>query len=225
MARTERAHALIDSSDRRVGALVTPVIITFDEEANLTRTLSALQWATTVVVVDSGSSDRTEVIAAQCANVRWFVRAFDTHAKQWEFAIRQTGVATPYVLALDADYEVPATFVDELASRFMTGRYVGGTAAFEYRIHGRPLWGSVYPAKLVVFARDHVRVSQPGHTQVFQVDGPVYRFSSRLIHDDRKPMSRFLRSQMEYSRLEAARLLNGGAHRWQDRLRRLGVMP
>jgi hypothetical protein len=30
---------------------------------------------------------------------------------------------------------------------------------------------------------------------------------------------------MEYSRLEASRLLNGHANRWQDRLRRSGIMP
>jgi glycosyltransferase involved in cell wall biosynthesis len=212
-------------SDRTVGDVVSPVILTFNEEANIERTLKALDWATSVVVVDSGSLDGTEKIATQFSNVRWFVRPFDTHAQQWEFAIRQTGITTPYVLALDADYEVPAPFVDEMRSRFLSGRYRGGSAAFEYRIQGRPLLGSVYPAKLVIFNRDEVRVSQPGHTQEFRVEGDVYRFAARLIHDDRKPVTRFVRSQLEYSRLEASRLLNGHANRWQDRLRRRGIMP
>jgi glycosyltransferase involved in cell wall biosynthesis len=225
MARTERAQTLTPFSDRAVGDVVTPVILTFNEEANIERTLKALDWAPSVVVVDSGSLDGTETIAKQFLNVRWFVRPFDTHAQQWEFAIRQTGITTPYVLALDADYEVPTPFVDEMRSRFLSGRYRGGSAAFEYRIQGRPLLGSVYPAKLVIFNRDEVRVSQPGHTQEFRVEGDVYRFAARLIHDDRKPVTRFVNSQMEYSRLEASRLLNGHANRWQDRLRRSGIMP
>src|SRR6185295_1749201 len=115
-----------------------------------------------------------------------------------------------YVLALDADYEVPPAFAEELAARFVPGRYAGGVAAFEYRIQGRPLRGSVYPPRLVVFRRTAVRITQPGHTQEMAVDGPIYRFDTRLIHDDRKPLARFVRSQLAYARLEALRLSKNG---------------
>ena len=81
--------------------LITPVILTFNEEPNVDRVMRSLSWARDVVVVDSGSDDGTERIVRQFPNVRWFVRPFDTHAAQWGFAIRQTGVATPYVLALE----------------------------------------------------------------------------------------------------------------------------
>jgi Glycosyl transferase family 2 len=212
-------------SDLDVATLVTPVILTYNEEPNIRRILQSLQWAAEVKIVDSGSLDATERIARQFPNVRWFARPFDTHAAQWDFAIRATNVTTPYVLALDADYEVPGNFVEELAARFLTGGYAGGIAGFEYRIQGRPLLGSVYPAKLVVFTPGQVHVSQPGHTQELRVEGPVYRFEARLIHDDRKPLARFVRSQMEYSRLEASRLADGDRVRWQDRHRRLGIMP
>ncbi len=212
-------------SDPNIANLVTPVTLTFNEAPNLERLLRSLTWAGDVVVVDSGSSDSTERAARQFANVRWFVRRFDTHATQWQFAIRQTQVATPYVLALDADYEVPSSFVEELATRFATGDFAGGVAGFEYRIHGRPLMGSVYPPKLVVFRPHDVRISQPGHTQEFATDGPIYRFEQRLVHDDRKPVDRFVRSQLEYSRLEASRLFTGESRRWQDALRRKGLMP
>jgi hypothetical protein len=77
----------------------------------------------------------------------------------------------------------------------------------------------------VVFRPGQVKVSQPGHTQELQVDGPVYRCVARLIHDDRKPLARFVTSQLEYARLESLRLARGGGHRWQDRARSLGIMP
>lgn len=208
-----------------IGAHVTPVVLTFNEEPNIGRTLKTLEWANDVVVVDSGSSDATETIARGFNNVRWFVRTFDTHAQQWDFAIRGTGARTQHILALDADYEVPPMFVQELSTDFVPHTHAGGVAGFEYRVRGRALLGSVYPAKLVVFRRDNVQVTQPGHTQEFQIAGPIYRFKARLIHDDRKSMDRFFQAQLKYSQLEASRLLGGRGHRWQDRVRRLGLMP
>ena len=202
---------------------VTPVVLTLNEEPNIARLLEDLSWARTVVVVDSGSTDRTADLARQFANVRWLVRPFDTHAAQWQFGI---GAAdTEYVLTLDADYRVPPDFSSELARDFLPGDYAAGVAGFRYCIQGQPLRGSVYPAKVVVVRRDAVRITQPGHSQVIDADGATYRFQARLRHDDRKPLQRFVRSQLEYARLEADRLRRTASPRWQDRLRRTAVMP
>jgi glycosyltransferase involved in cell wall biosynthesis len=208
-----------------VGALVTPVILTLNEAPNIARTLQSLAWANQVIVVDSGSTDATEQIARRFTNVTWLTRRFDTHAAQWTFAITAARTRSPYVLALDADYQVPQSFVDELGDRFAPGNYAGATAGFKYAIQGTELSGSVYPAKLVIFRPELVHISQPGHTQEMHVEGSVYHFAAKLVHDDRKPLSRFVASQMEYSRLEAARISDNASGRWQDRVRRMGLMP
>ena len=202
---------------------VTPVVLTLNEEPNIGRLLEDLAWARTVVVVDSGSTDRTADVARRFGNVRWLVRPFDSHAAQWQFAIGSAD--TDYVLALDADYRVPADFVGELDRSFLPGGFAAGVAGFRYCIHGQPLRGSVYPAKVVVVRRDAVRITQPGHSQVIDADGPQYRFEARLSHDDRKPLLRFVRSQLDYARLEADRLRHTTTPRWQDRLRRTALMP
>jgi glycosyltransferase involved in cell wall biosynthesis len=202
---------------------VTPVVLTLNEEPNIGRLLEDLAWARTVVVVDSGSTDRTADVARRFGNVRWLVRPFDSHAAQWQFAIGSAD--TDYVLALDADYRVPADFVGELGRSFLPGGFAAGVAGFRYCIHGQPLRGSVYPAKVVVVRRDAVRITQPGHSQVIEADGPQYRFEARLSHDDRKPLQRFVRSQLDYARLEADRLRHTTSPRWQDRLRRTALMP
>jgi glycosyltransferase involved in cell wall biosynthesis len=202
---------------------VTPVVLTWNEEQNISRLLEDLSWARTVLLVDSGSTDGTAELARQFPNVRWLVRRFDTHAAQWRFGI--SAAETDYVLALDADYRVPADFSRELERDFLPGGFAAGVAGFRYCIQGRPLRGSVYPAKVVVVRRDAVRITQPGHSQVIDADGDQYRFQARLSHDDRKPLQRFVRSQLEYARLEADRLRGTTSPRWQDRLRRTAVMP
>jgi glycosyltransferase involved in cell wall biosynthesis len=204
---------------------VTPLVLTWNEEANIARTLSALEWAREVVILDSGSCDRTREFAAAFPNVRWETRPFDAHAAQWRHGVHHSGIRTDYVLALDADYQVPRAFVDELESRFLRGDFAGGVAGFEYHVRGRRLWGTLYPAKIVVFRRADVDIAQAGHTQEVGVRGATYRFTSRLIHDDRKSAERFAASQARYAALEADRLAGQEGGRWQDSARRWGLMP
>ena len=204
---------------------ITPVVLTFNEEANIGRTLESLRWATSVAVLDSGSTDTTECIAKGFTNVAWHVRPFDKHVNQWEYGIRQTGIATDYVLALDADMQVSESFLHELENEFPCGQAAGGLAPFEYRYHGRTLSGSLCPPQLRLFQRNKVSITQPDHTQCFSVEGSVYRFKSRLVHDDRKPIERWVAAQLAYQLLNEQGLSNGGRRRWRDQLRWMGLMP
>ena len=203
---------------------VTPVILTYNEEPNIGATLSSLSWAARVVVVDSGSSDRTAGIARSFGNVDWFVRQFDSHKAQWLHAVHQTSIDTGYVLALDADMRPGPGFRDELAA-FTDQSDQAAIVPFEYRIHGRPLLGSIYPAQVRVFRREDILIEQRGHTQVFSATGPLYRFRSKLIHEDHKPFGRWLANQLKYASLEAERIRNAPTKALIDRLRWAGVSP
>src|SRR5690349_7754413 len=136
---------------------VTPVILTYNEEPNLRRTLESLAWAARVVVLDSGSTDATEGIAKSFANVDWHVRPFDTHLAQWRHGIYGTGIMSDFVLALDADMSVPQPFVDEMTLWIREQKYDGAMTPFEYRILGHALTGSLYPAQLRLFKANTVR--------------------------------------------------------------------
>src|ERR1051325_9934761 len=93
---------------------ITPLILTYNEAPNIARSLAALSWAKDIVVVDSFSDDDTVAIAKSVPYVRVFQRAFDNHRNQWEFGLKETGITTPWVLALDADYVVSEELVAEL---------------------------------------------------------------------------------------------------------------
>lgn len=75
-------------------------IITCNEEKNLLRCLDSVTFADEIVVVDSGSTDRTADIARQ-AGCRVLVHPFTGHAAQKNIAV-QTATHR-WVLCLDAD--------------------------------------------------------------------------------------------------------------------------
>lgn len=185
---------------------VTPLLLTFNEAPNIARTLSRLSWAQDIVIVDSCSTDATREIAAQHPGVRIFQRPFTTHAEQWNFAVRETGITTEWVLALDADFVLSDELIHEIDAMTPDAGATGYQASFTYCIDGQPLTAAAYPPVVVLFRRAAARYVQDGHTQRVQLEGLIGRLAGRIFHDDRKPLSHWLSVQMRYMRLEADKL-------------------
>ena len=205
---------------------ITPVILTWNEAPNLGRTLDALRWAREVVVVDSFSTDTTPDIAAGFPNVRLVRRAFDCHANQWNYAICETGIATPWTLALDADYVLTPGIVEEIGRLEPDGDVSGYRSRFLYCVFGVPLRGSAYPPVVTLFRTGRALYEQDGHTQRLRIAGRIRDLAQPILHDDRKPFSRWLESQRRYTELEAAKLASARAADLpvQDRLRKCIVL-
>jgi glycosyltransferase involved in cell wall biosynthesis len=204
---------------------VTPLVLTYNEAPNIARTLDSLRWAKRVVIIDSGSTDSTLEIAARYPNVESRYRKFDDFKRQTDYGLRETGIDTEYVLPLDADMAVPPALLAEIEGRFLGHGYAGGLVGYEYRMFGRPLLGSLLRPQYRIFRPDRVEVIQVGHGHKFAVDGPIYAFHARLLHDDRKPLERWVSSQIGYSRNELERIASSPRTSLKDRLRRAGVMP
>lgn len=205
---------------------ITPLILTLDEEANIERVLARLAWAREVVVVDSGSTDATRAMLARHGNVRCVEHPFASHAAQWNFALSETGIGTEWVLALDADYVLTDALVDELRALAPDPDVLGYRVTFRYCVFGRALRGSLYPPVVALYRRAAAHYVQDGHTQRVQVSGRVDPLRASILHDDRKPLPRWLAAQARYARLEAEHL-SGRSWRelgWPDRLRTLRVV-
>jgi glycosyltransferase involved in cell wall biosynthesis len=168
--------------------------------------LQALAWVPRVVIIDSFSTDRTvELARGAHPNVQVVQRSFDTHAAQWNFGLDH--VRTSWVLALDADYQLPLEFAGELSGIEPIVNVTGYEAEFVYCVFGRPLRATLYPPHTVLFRKEQGRYIDEGHTQVLQLSGNVQRLRSRILHDDRKPLSRWIGAQDRYSIIEARHLL------------------
>ena len=204
---------------------ITPVILTYNEEANICRTLEALGWAREIVVVDSMSDDRTLTIASSFPTVRVITHPFTRHADQWNFAIGDTGVRSDWILALDADYVVTPALVRELQALQPQPDVAAYACGFDYCILGKPLRASVYPPVSILFRRGRASYEQDGHTQKLAAQGSILRLMARARHDDRKSLARWIASQQKYMALEAEKLLSTPQQSLglADRLRRLIV--
>lgn len=205
---------------------ITPVVLTYNESPNIGRCLDGLSWAHDIVVVDSFSSDDTLAIISRYPQARVSQRLFDTHAAQWTFALRETGIATEWVLALDADYCLSEAFIAELRGLAPIPTTVGYQAPFNYCIHGRVLKSGVYPPVTVLYRRDLASYIQDGHTHRLLIEGNVERLKTRISHDDRKALSRWLDSQQQYSILERNKILGIDPSQlsFPDRIRRLRIL-
>ena len=185
---------------------ITPLIITLDEATNIRRTLDKLIWAKQIIVVDSGSTDGTIEILQTYGQVEILHRLFTDFADQCNFGV--THVRTPWVLSLDADYELSDSLVAELKSLEPSGTTAGYAARFIYRIYGRPLRASLYPSRTVLYRRMTAKYQNEGHGHRVVVDGLISSLSAPIYHDDRKPLARWFASQQRYAQKEAEYLLS-----------------
>ncbi len=200
---------------------ITPLILTYNEKENIGRTVAALAWAREIVLIDSFSDDGTLAIArAAHPNVRVVQRAFDSFAGQCNFGLTQ--IRTPWVLSLDADYVLTTELRAEITALEPPPQAAGYEAAFRYCVWGRPLRATLYPPRAVLYRRALAHYEDEGHGHRVRLDGPVLPLIGRIDHDDRKPLSRWLRSQDRYMVIESRHLLDAdpATLNRQDRLRR-----
>ena len=198
------------------------MILTYNEAPNIERTLEKLGWAKRILIVDSGSTDETIEIAERLPQVAVIHHAFDNFANQCNFGLDH--IATDWVLSLDADYVLSDAFIEELRVLQPHTSTAGFEARFAYCVHGKALHASLYPARIVLYRRALAKYRNEGHGHRVSIDGQVHQLRERIFHDDRKPMSRWLRSQSAYARIEADFLLDSSKStlRPADRLRLMG---
>jgi glycosyltransferase involved in cell wall biosynthesis len=205
---------------------ITPIILTYNEAPNIGRTLEQLAWARDIVVVDSFSDDETLGIVSSFSQARVYQRSFDNFAAQWDFALKQTGIETEWVLGLDADLVLTPESIDELKSLQPSQDTQGYRAPLTYCVRGKALRYSLLPPLLVLYRRSVASYSADAHTYQVKLGGEVGILRAPILHDDRKPLRRWFQSQQHYMELEAAKLLTATPDKlnFADRIRRLRIV-
>lgn len=95
---------------------IAAVVLTLNEEHDLSRALSSLSWCDELLVLDSGSTDSTESIARQY-NARFIVHKQNSPfqiTEQRNWALDRCGLRSNWVLFIDADEQVSTELAQEI---------------------------------------------------------------------------------------------------------------
>lgn len=192
--------------------LVSCLIISYNEEVNIARVLDSIKWCSDVLVVDSGSNDKTMEIIQRYSNTRVMERQFDTFAQQCNYGLDH--LSSEWVLSLDADYIVTEGLKDEIQSLFFNRRsqlrnlYNGYYIPFRYCVNGKPIRSGLLPPRVSFYRREFARYVDIGHAHRVKILGGLGKMYSYLLHDDRKSTLIWLSDQKRYQSIEADMLRN-----------------
>lgn len=189
---------------------IAAVVLTHNEEVDLSECLKSLSWVSNIFVIDSGSTDQTLAIAKKYkANV--FSRDFDNFAAQRNFALTKVE-SYNWVLMVDADEVVEPVLAKELQF-FAKDIYLDGVSIpRKNHIFGKWIehtdW---YPDLRMVFFRPkmvlyHGEVHErPGFVKG---NGTLATASSHLIHHNYDTIHEFVTKNLIDYPLQYAKALN-----------------
>ena len=185
------------------------VVITRDAGAQLEACLSSASFAQEILVVDSGSTDETLVIARRFG-ARIVEKEWLGFGLQKQFAV--DAAANDWVLCLDADEVVS----ESLKLAILKVLAAPGAMAYEMsrcnRFLGRWLrHGEGYPDwSLRLFHRANARWSEDTVHEKVVPDAKPARLRGDLLHASAESIERYLEKQNRYTSLQAAQLLASG---------------
>ncbi len=185
---------------------ITATIITLNEERNVARAIESLRCADEILIVDSGSVDRT-VELAQNLGVRVVEAGWRGFAAQKNWAAEQAQY--DWILSLDADEALSEALEAEIWSLKKTGpRFDAYTMPRLARYLGRwILHSGWYPDRKVrLYDRHKAKwVGEFVHESV-RAEGRVGHLESNILHFTCDSLSEHLRTLDRYTTLAAQEL-------------------
>jgi glycosyltransferase involved in cell wall biosynthesis len=188
---------------------ISVLILTRNEEKNLSRCLESVAWSDDVVVFDSLSDDRTVQIAREFG-ARVIERRFDNEASQRAASLR-VPFKHPWVYNPDAD-EVATP---ELRDEMLAATADPGCREVAYRVRRKDMFMgrwlrhcSLYPTWLVRLFRPEAIGFERSINLRYTVDGPEGRLDGHMLHFSfEKGLEAWFEKHNRYSSAEAVEAL------------------
>jgi glycosyltransferase involved in cell wall biosynthesis len=176
---------------------ISAAIICCNEEKNIGRCLDALRWCEQIVVLDSGSSDKTLAIAKNHQAAKILSRPFDNYINQKNYSLDNCD--HEWVLSVDADEVFPPPLIDEISGLpFNVAGYQIGRRNFLGRQeikHGT--WSPDY--KLRLFRKSLGRWGGTNPHERVILEGETERLKTRMLHYSYVSREEFVQRQRKYT--------------------------
>ncbi len=186
------------------------VLITLNEEQNIVPCLESAQWADEIVVLDSGSTDRTVELARRYTD-RVLQVAWEGFGRTKNRAV--AAATHPWVFVLDADERLTPALRQEIEEVLRAdGPYDGYRVARRNFFCGRFIrhlgWYPDYSIRL--FRKDKGRFQERQVHERVEIQGRVGTLQHPMLHYTYASLSDFLQRLDRYSSLAAQELVKQG---------------
>jgi glycosyltransferase involved in cell wall biosynthesis len=189
---------------------ISAAIITYNEERNIARVIESLRCCDEILVLDSGSNDRTVEIATKLG-----ARVVEAY---WRGYAAQKNIAAElashdWILALDADESLSEALEAEIWQIKKAGpQFDAYTMPRLAQYLGRwILHSGWYPDRKVrLFNRRKAKWVGPYVHESVQVQGRIGHLESNILHFTCSSLSEHLKSLDRYTTLAAEGLVAGG---------------
>lgn len=185
-------------------------VIALNEEERIRACLESVVWADEVIVVDSGSSDKTVEVAREFTD-RVVFHGWEGYGAQKNFALDQCG--RDWLLSLDADERVSEELRGEIAATLAAdppevGFFVPRQNFFQGRWVRHGGWYPDYQLRLL--RRGRGRFREVAVHESVRVDGRAGRLRAPLVHESYRGIRDFVARANRYSDLAAKELAAAG---------------
>ena len=198
----------------QLGRLITVFIPVMNEEKNLPECLDALRDFPNVVLIDSGSTDRTLDIAREYGREVLHFEWNGKFPKKRNWALRTYGVKTLWVQFIDADERMNDRFAREIAAVLPNAKHDVFLVHYDNWFMGRMLrhGDSMRKSAILRYGKgEYERVDDTAtdlpmeiHEQIVTT-GTIGTIKARLEHHDRRSLESYYAKHEEYANWEANR--------------------
>lgn len=196
------------------------LILTFNEEENIAACLrSVVDWAQQVLVVDSGSTDKTKEIV-RSMGVEVVSNTFENFSKQRNFALDQIDSSyNGWVLFLDADEYLTPEIRNEIQIAIKSNDFTNYFLNRKFIWQGKWVKRGYYPSRIIrLFKFGFARCEDRIVNEHLVVEGKSGYISADFIHKCRKPISFWVEKHIQRAQMEALELAQPSKNQIQTTL-------
>lgn len=184
---------------------ISVIIITKDEEKNISDCLKSVEWADEIIVIDAESNDKT-VELAKIFTDKVFTKKWEGYVPQKKYALSLA--SNEWVLSVDADERITSELKTEIL-KLSPGNFAGYKIRRKNFLLGKEItscgWGNDYQLRL--FKKEKTDLTDRLVHEGFTVDGKIGKLENPMLHYTFSSFTEYFNKINYYTSLKAVELV------------------